>query len=222
MSEPTPQNPGRTPASTWIGLFLALFGMLIIRGAYNRLAPDPAAPHFVFVREICFYIFAVSMLLFVRFVEKRPLTSIGIGTSKALKTLGWGFVTGLLCLVAGGIVGFLTHFNGGETGKILSRLPLWLLFVIVIRAGIVEELCYRGYPIERLQEAGLSKFWAAFIPLMIFAVAHWTGGWANIAIAFVLGGILAAFYLWRRDLIANIFAHALVDSLSVILPRLLH
>jgi membrane protease YdiL (CAAX protease family) len=38
----------------------------------------------------------------------------------------------------------------------------------------------------------------------------------------VLGAILAAFYLRRRDLVANFLAHAFVDTLTVILPRLLH
>lgn len=210
----------RTPAITWIGLFLSLFGMLVIRDGFRLLHFDPTSISAVAIRELLFYAFAVGLLFFVRFVEKRPLRSVGIGTSKALKTLAWGFVTAILCLAVGGAVGFLTHFNGGQPGRNMARLPVWLLVVIVLRAGFVEELCYRGYPIERLQELGLSKFWAAAIPLIVFAGAHWTGGWPQIAIAFALGAILAAFYLWRRDLVANIFAHALVDFLTVVLPRL--
>ncbi|HUL14730.1 MAG TPA: CPBP family intramembrane glutamic endopeptidase [Terriglobales bacterium] len=222
INESPHQSSKRLPLSGWIGLFLALFGMLIIRSLYDRLAPDPVAPHSVFVREIVFYLFAAAILLFVRFVEGRPLTSIGIGTSTVAKTLLRGLLLGLLCLLAGGMAGFLTHFNGGQTGKVLSKLPLWLVVMIVVRAGIVEELCYRGYSIERLQQAGLPKFWAAFVPLMIFATAHWTNGWANVVIAFVIGAVLAAFYLWRRDLLGNMFAHFFVDFISVILPRLLH
>jgi membrane protease YdiL (CAAX protease family) len=42
-------------------------------------------------------------------------------------------------------------------------------------------------------------------------IMNWTGGWANIVIALALGGILAVFYLWRRDLAANMIGHFLVD-----------
>jgi hypothetical protein len=36
----------------------------------------------------------------------------------------------------------------------------------------------------------------------------------------VLGGILAGFYLWRRDLVANMTGHFLVDFVGNVLPRL--
>ena len=89
------------------------------------------------------------------------------------------------------------------------KLPVWLLVFIVFRAGIVEELFYRGYAIERLESLGLHRFWAVVIPLAISGVAHWTGGWVNILIALALGVILAVFYVWRHDLVANMIAHVL-------------
>ncbi|HET9366631.1 MAG TPA: CPBP family glutamic-type intramembrane protease [Candidatus Udaeobacter sp.] len=52
------------------------------------------------------------------------------------------------------------------------------------------------------------------IPLTIFGVAHWTGGWANILIALALGVILSVFYVWRRDLVANMIAYFLVDFIG--------
>jgi len=85
---------------------------------------------------------------------------------------------------------------------------------------VVEEFFYRGYPIERLQALGLNRYWAAAIPLVIFALGHWTGGAANIAIALALGAILAGFYLWRRDLIANMIGHFAVDFVANVLPKL--
>ena len=51
---------------------------------------------------------------------------------------------------------------------------------------IVEELFYREYAIERIESLGLNRFWAVVIPLTIFGVANWTGGWANILIALAL------------------------------------
>jgi membrane protease YdiL (CAAX protease family) len=97
----------------------------------------------------------------------------------------------------------LTHYGHGPGAAAFENLPLWLISLIVLRAGVVEEFFYRGYAIERLPALGLNRYWAAAIPLIIFALGHWTGGAANILIALALGGILAAFYLWRRDLVAT-------------------
>ena len=101
-----------------------------------------------------------------------------------------------------------------------EKLPLWLITLIVLRAGVVEELFYRGYAIERLRMIGLGPFWSVTIPLVIFSLGHWSGGAANILIAFAAGIILTGFYLWRRDLVANMIGHGLVDFVANVVPRL--
>jgi hypothetical protein len=46
-------------------------------------------------------------------------------------------------------------------------------------------------------------------------------GWlGNIIIALAFGAILSASSLWRRDLVANMIGHFLVDFVSNVLPRL--
>jgi membrane protease YdiL (CAAX protease family) len=150
------------------------------------------------------------------------LINIGVGTCSLVRSMAWSVVIALACLVVGFGIAALIKFNGGHSGEALAKLPIWLLLLIVIRAGVIEELFYRGYSIERLQRIGFSKFWAAGIPLLIFSVGHWTGGWKNIVIALALGAILSAFYLWRRDLVANMIGHFAVDFVGVILPRLVH
>ena len=126
----------------------------------------------------------------------------------------------LICALVGGALVALTGYGHGPGSAAFEKLPLWLVTLIVLRAGVVEELFYRGYAIERLQALGLGRFWSAAIPLVIFAFAHWTGGWANILIALALGVILSGFYLWRRDLIANMIGHFLVDFVANVLPKL--
>jgi membrane protease YdiL (CAAX protease family) len=57
------------------------------------------------------------------------------------------------------------------------------------------------------------------VPLIIFAASHYRQGAGGIIAALVLGGILSAFYLKFRDLLANITAHFLADFvLNVGLP----
>lgn len=208
-------------SSTWIGLIIALFAMLLVRqsvaAAFNSMTLTATV-----CRESLHWVCAIILLLIVRFGESQPFTSIGIGTCSFSRSLLWSVPITFACLVIGLGIAILTHFNGGESGKTLSKLPLWLVFLIVIRAGVVEELFYRGYAIERLQALGLNKFLSAAIPLLIFSLGHWVGGWANIVVALALGGVLSAFYLWRRDLVANMIAHFAVDFVGVILPRLAH
>ena len=59
------------------------------------------------------------------------------------------------------------------------------------------------------------------IPLVIFSFGHWSGGAANILIAFTAGLILTGFYLWRRDLLANMIGHGLVDFVANVLPGII-
>jgi membrane protease YdiL (CAAX protease family) len=207
--------------STWIGLLIALFAMLVVRDAVLAVF-GPLTTATTVVRESLHWLFAIALLLIVRIGERQPFSSIGLGTCSLGRSLLWSVPIMLTCLVIGFGIAILTHFNGGHSGESLAKLPLWLVFLIVARAGVVEELFYRGYAIERLQAVGLNKWWAAAVPLVIFSVGHWTGGWANILIAFALGAVLSGFYLWRRDLVANMIAHFAVDFVGVILPRLTH
>jgi membrane protease YdiL (CAAX protease family) len=215
--EPT-AGPKTSPA-TWIGLFLSLFGMLLVRHVINHFWPTATLTS-AMAKEAGMWIIAVVLLVIVKCGEGLPFSSIGLGTTRWMKSILWGLLIAVICFLLAGVLIVLTGFNGGETGKTLGRLPVWLITLIVVRAGAVEELCYRGYAIERLQTLGLPGWLAAAIPLAIFSVGHWTGGWANIVIALVLGAVLAGFYLWRRDLAANAIGHFLVDFVGNVLPKL--
>ena len=209
----------RASFATWVGLFVALFGMLIVRQVVNHFWPTPGFTSAV-IKEIGMWTVGLLLVVIIKAAEGLPLSSVGFGTAKFWKSILWGLLLGVVCLIAGGIVGALTHFNGGEAGKAFGQLPVGLVSLIVVRAGVVEELCYRGYAIERLHALGLPRWIAAAVPLVIFGVGHWTGGWANIVIALVLGGILAASFLWRRDLVANMIGHWFVDFVANIATRL--
>jgi uncharacterized protein len=194
--------------------------MLIVREIVSRALPGQTIVA-TLVREAGMWLVGVSLLAIVRFGEHLPVSSIGLSAARIGKTILWGLVITLACFVAAGVFVAITHFNGGKNAESLARLPVWLITAVVIRAGVVEELCYRGYAIERLHALGLPRTLAAFIPLVIFGVGHWTGGLLNIALAILLGAILAAFYLWRRDLAANMIGHTLVDFIPNVLPKLL-
>jgi membrane protease YdiL (CAAX protease family) len=150
-----------------------------------------------------------------------PLRSIGLGTARWWKSILWGFVIAIVSAVVVGALAYVTSYGHGPGSAAFEKLPLWLITAIVLRAGVVEELFYRGYAIERLRMIGFGRIWSVAIPLVIFSLGHWSGGAANILIAFAAGLILTGFYLWRRDLAANMIGHGLVDFVANVLPKLL-
>lgn len=215
----TDESPKRPGPVTWFGLFIALFGMLIVRQIVNQVWQTPTLTS-ALIKEAGMWLVAVVLVFIIRVGEGLPLSSIGIGTARWGKSILWGLLLGVGCLLVAGALIALTGYTGGESGKALGQLPTWLVSLIVLRAGVVEELCYRGYAIERLHALGLPRGLAAGVPLLIFGVGHWTGGWANIVIALVLGGILALFFIWRRDLVANMIGHWFVDFIGNVVPKL--
>ena len=209
----------KVSGATWVGLFISLFALLIIRQLVGFFIPGITFASAV-LKEALIWMSALTLLWIIRRGEHLPLRSIGLGTARWWKSILWGFVIAIVSMVILGAIAHLTDYGHGPGSAAFEKLPLWLITAIVFRAGVVEELFYRGYAIERLQMIGLGRFWSVAIPLVIFSLGHWTGGAANVLIAFVAALILTGFYLWRRDLVANMIGHGLVDFIANVLPKL--
>jgi membrane protease YdiL (CAAX protease family) len=214
-----PSVPTKTSRATWAGLFVSLFAMVVIRQVFVFFVPEITFASAV-LKEALIWVSAVVLLVIIRRGERLPMRSIGLGTARWWKSILWGFVIAIVSATAVGILAYLTGYGHGPGSAAFGKLPLWLITLIVFRAGVVEELFYRGYAIERLHMIGLGRFWSITIPLVIFSLGHWSGGAANILIALAAGAILTGFYLWRRDLVANMIGHGSVDFVANVLPRL--
>jgi len=214
-----PSIPTKVSRATWAGLFIALFAMLVIRQLVGLLIPGITFASAI-LKEALIWVSAVALILIIRRGEHLPLSSIGLGTVRWWKSILWGFIIAIVSAVAIVALAHLTGYGHGPGSAAFEKLPLWLITAIVFRAGVVEELFYRGYAIERLQMIGLGRFWSVTIPLVIFSLGHWSGGAANILIAFAAALILTGFYLWRRDLAANMIGHGLIDFIGNVLPKL--
>jgi uncharacterized protein len=218
----TPEQPSvrrKVSSATWAGLAISLFAMVAIRQVLVFFAPEITFGSAV-LKEALIWVSAVTLLVIIRRGEHLPMRSIGLGTARWWKSILWGFVLAVGSAVTVGVLAYVTGYGHGPGSAAFEKLPLWLITLIVFRAGVVEELFYRGYAIERLRLSGLGRFWSVTIPLVIFSLGHWSGGAANILIAFAAGLILTGFYLWRRDLVANMIGHGLVDFVANVLPAL--
>jgi uncharacterized protein len=214
-----PPVPAKVSRATWVGLAIALFAMVVIRQVFVFFVAEITFASAV-LKEALIWVSALALIVIIRRGEHLPMRSIGLGTARWWKSTLWGFVLALVSAVVVGVLAYVTGYGNGPGSAAFEKLPLWLITAIVLRAGVVEELFYRGYAIERLRMIGLGRFWSIAIPLVIFSLGHWSGGAANILIAFAAALILTAFYLWRRDLAANMIGHGLVDFVANVVPAL--
>jgi membrane protease YdiL (CAAX protease family) len=122
------------------------------------------------------------------------------------------------CLVVFQMLGI--RYGEGDGSAVSTSL--WVTLLVVIRAGVAEEVFYRGYAIERLESLTGSRWVAILLPLVCFAGFHFRQGLPGIFLALALGAILTGLYLWKRNLAANIVAHFLIDfGPNVLLPLLM-
>jgi uncharacterized protein len=209
----------KIPSATWAGLLLSLFAMVVIRHAFVLLVPEITFASAI-LKETLIWASAAALIVIIGRGERLSFRSIGLGTCHWWKSIAWGLVIAIASAAVVGGLAYLTGYGHGPGSAAFEKLPLWLITLIVLRAGVVEELFYRGYAIERLRMIGLGRFWSITIPLVVFSLGHWSGGAANILIALAAGIILTGFYLWRRDLVANMIGQGLVDFVANVLPKL--
>jgi len=213
-------RPSAANHATWFGVCLSLFSLIAVSRLFHALAPRPGVAVTI-AREAAMFACAGLLFWIVRRRERLPLASIGIGTSPLWKSLAWGVVSAAACVIPAALIARFGGYGHSAASHNFDNLPVWLISLVVVRAGVVEEFFYRAYSIDRLQRLGFGRIAAALVPLAVFAAAHSTGGFVNSLMALSLGAIFTAFYLWRRDLVSNIFGHFLIDFVANVIPALL-
>ncbi len=170
--------------------------------------------------ELAWWAVLAIVLGIVRAAEQRPWSSIGIRPMRGRDVLA-ALAAGV-AMVAGlaGIFFVLFPRLGIQESAPLGQLlatPLAWRIASVVRAAVCEEVLYRGYAIERLSELSRRRGLAAAVSGALFALAHvGTWGWGHLLVAGFGGAVLTALYLWRRNLGANVLAHAIVDAAAVL------
>ena len=210
-------NSATQTTNVWL---LTGVGLLIAFGTpelnFGRLiAPGESITASV-AREAVWWAIAAVVIAYVKLIERRPLSSIGLRRPDG-KTL-WVAILAAVLMFATVVLSYSVIFPllglkmNQEAVRQITRNPLWLQILIFIRAAVVEEILYRGYPIERVQALTGSRSIALLISVIVFMLAHiayW--GVAQLIVVGFGGLILGLLYLWRRDLVCNMIAHFLVD-----------
>ena len=98
-----------------------------------------------------------------------------------------------------------------DAGLIGGSMGIGLAIALAVTTGVVEEVLYRGYPIERVLAYTDSPLVAGSVTWGAFTLAHavsWPLG--NLLQTALVAGLLTVVYLWRRTLVPVIGAHVAV------------
>lgn len=159
-------------------------------------------------------------LMWVLVVERRPLSSIGLGGRR------WNFIafalTGAAINVAitAGVTLLCARLGLRETqSALMGRLlqgPGLLLVFLVANGALLTELSFRAYSIERLGEwiggrYRLAALAQIAVTTTIFVVGR---GWAHGAVWLVDDVVFTAYYLRTRNTPVCIAAHAIPNLLA--------
>ncbi len=216
----------KTSQVTLLGLLIAFLGVPLVIYLFSFTAPAPYTDAFILKKELTIFLVGILLIFITIKGEGKNLSSIGLHGKHWMRSIGSGIVLAVILLGAiilcAWILGQFGIQVGGEEGQRYESISLWTMTLVTIRAGVVEEICYRGYLMERLDEWSSGNFWIFFmVPVIIFALAHYSQGIAGYVISFVAGTIMAYVYWKKRDLKANIIAHFLADfTPNVLLPLL--
>ena len=175
--------------------------------------------------ELGFWLLLLVMILWIYFVEKRTIASIGWKKLTA-KTIFGGLGLGLVLFILFGISNVVIQALGlelnQEIAEMISGKSIPVLFLLVLRAAVVEEVLYRAYAFERINELTKSKWIAGLVPLIMFMLVHLSWGIGHLLFIFIGGGLLTLMYVSKRNLALNIIAHFTVDVIALlVLPMML-
>lgn len=202
------------------GIVFSLVGLKLLRPLSQRFDEDGIARHALK------WLPAGLLLAYIRLVEGRDLESIGVrwdGFGPYLRRV----VVGTAILLGANAVlrPLRERLPGEETFEAdLAQFTSFSIperVFIAVTAGVTEELLFRGYATERLEELTGNRLVALGIPTAVFLALHrseqW--GWASVVRMAQPALILAGLSLRFRDLLALATIHALNDIVGLVLAE---
>lgn len=166
------------------------------------------------------------------FIKLDGLSLRDIGWTKPASNLR-GIGLEVMIGVAAGIVFYILHqyvwqsfvtwlAGGAPTFRMAANsAPLGENVLISVSAGIVlggfvEEQLYRGYVLSRFTER--MSLPVAIVPMLFFfMLLHFGLGWTGMLVAGLTGLMLTLLFIWRRSIYAVVIAHALINTMVLIL-----
>lgn len=209
----------RTPVLLCLGMIL-IYPLLSVpvQASIHDLAPKIGGFDARIVTEAVIWLYAGIVLAVALFWEGRTLASIGL-RKPTLASLGFGIVGAAAMMGAGAVAAYVvynvlhqpSHANA-QASAIVGGSVMYAL-CLSVRAGVIEEIFYRGLAIEQLTVFTGHRWLSAIVATAVFVAMHALHfDWVQLVPIAAVAVVLAVLYLWRHDLWANIFAHIAVDG----------
>ena len=171
--------------------------------------------------EFVWWGMVAAVLLYVLLAERRPLASVGFRTP-GFRDILIGIAGGIVMLAGLALIYYVIfpalHVNEVQQINEVVATPFWWRLITVIRAAVAEEVLFRGYAIERIEQVTASVRIAGVVSCVVFAAEHvgyW--GWPHLLVAGFAGAVLTVLYIWRRNLWVTIVAHFIVDGVAFLI-----
>lgn len=208
------------------GLAVAFGGPAVLLSPADRLLGPQDRLLTKVLEQLVMWLFLAIIVAIVILWEKQSLSSMWL-RPPAWSSLGWGLLLAATTIVVVmPTLGWLLRsagIPGFEAGmaKILV-FPLSLRIFAVITAGVVEDALFLGYGFTRLTLLTGTKWLAGFLTIGLVALLHSPNWGFGPALAYLIAvGLGVAFFVWRKDLLANIVAHVTVDGMGLVIVPLL-
>jgi membrane protease YdiL (CAAX protease family) len=159
----------------------------------------------------------ITLPLLVVYWERRPRISIGVRALSVRDLLAAIATLLAFILINRSLIWFVDRMPVLRSElmsgvAMYASLPKWLDWSGLVANGIAEEVGFRGYAIERIEELTGSTLLSASLPFIVNVLVHapvW-GFHGMLAKAPVLL-LFVVLYLWRRSVPACVLAHVLID-----------
>jgi len=204
------------PTVTQLTVAVALLALPVLVALIDALGLTPGP-----LAEVALqWTVALAVLGVVVGVEDRPLASVGV-RRPAWRDLAYLVGTAAVVLavfVVGPTVLATVGLPVADGVSSLESTPgIGVALVGAVTTGVVEEVLYRGYPLERLLEYTDSAVVAGTLTVVVFTLAHlvtWPIG--NVVLVATVSVVLTVVYLRRRTLFPVVGAHAGIWALAVL------
>jgi uncharacterized protein len=195
---------------------LVLTGVIIgmVYGVAILLKKKPAEPAIdnpTLTLTLLFVTSIISLVLvwvFRRFIDRRPIMSLGFSITNFKQDAWAGFLLAPALLGAGSLILFFNH-NLQWTDATFHGSDLFMALVLMLLLAVAEEAVFRGYVLNNLMES-INKWAALAISAVLFTIAHASNPNINILslVNLLLGGLLLGInYIYTRNLWFAILFH---------------
>lgn len=158
------------------------------------------------------YVFLLwSPSLIVKFIERRPIVSLGLQLGSLPRVILWGLGAFVMSLVIE--IGYKVSFRGEGLLSATSLVPNWPFEILqqLFYMGFPEEIASRGYLFTRLCESW-GAVSALFVSAMLFGMMHLILGDLATAIQAGLVGLVYGWaFLKTESVYAATLAHILIN-----------